>query len=73
MKPLLIEPDSRKRVYLGALAVHDLYEATAADDGTIVLTPVKVTPLNHLEAMTETARRQYRDVLDALRDHDTAS
>lgn len=48
MKPLLIEPDSRKRVYLGALAAHDLYEATAADDGTIVLTPVKVTPLTPL-------------------------
>lgn len=44
-KPLLIDVDARKRISLGALALHDHYLGEIDDDGVIVLTPAVIQPI----------------------------
>jgi hypothetical protein len=44
-KPLLIDVDARKRISLGALALHDHYLGEIDDDGVITLVPAVITPM----------------------------
>jgi hypothetical protein len=62
----LLEVDSRRRISLGPLAVHDRYLVEVEEDGTIVLTPAVVMPAAQarLLAAVETSRR-----IDEFLDH----
>jgi hypothetical protein len=44
-KPLLIDVDARKRISLGALALHDHYLGEIDEDGVIVLVPAVIQPI----------------------------
>lgn len=44
-KPVLVQPDRRKRISLGVLAKFDMYEMRIEEDDTIVLVPVQVVPI----------------------------
>ena len=55
----MLEVDSRRRISLGSLAIHDRYLVAVEDDGTIILTPAVVMSVAEarLHAATETVRR----------------
>lgn len=40
----IVEVDSRRRITLGKLAIHDLYLVDVEPGGTIILTPAVVIP-----------------------------
>lgn len=42
--PKLLEVDSRRRISLGALALHDYYLVDVAEDGVLTLTPAVIMP-----------------------------
>lgn len=44
-KPLLIDVDARKRISLGAMALHDHYLGEIDEDGVIILTPALIQPV----------------------------
>jgi hypothetical protein len=62
----MLEVDSRRRISLGPLAVHDRYLVEVEEDGTIVLTPAVVMSAAQarLLAAGETSRK-----VDEFPDH----
>lgn len=44
-KPVVIVPDARRRIGLGAFAKHDLYAMTLEEGDVITLHPVEMVPI----------------------------